>query len=1296
MADRLRLSTPHRSPTRAVPAVSSIRYQQQLSTSLETGVPVEVWTPHQVARGRLLQSPGRTRSPLISPSPVRVATKTGLPPSRTITPARTFVSGSSPPRTLFVPTSEKHQSLLPTQHAVLAGPPVQVRTTLPSRLSASLASSSPAAGTITMPSRQSSGPQRPAFRVLRLASPVLAPSHHSMQIPSVMPTALAPPHSNSSGLPASRVNAGPFPSGSSSASKPPAERGQELQLDPPERASCFVEQAPSHEGDIQPLEGKLQQEEQQVPELQDELTQSQEREHTPVQDMLDVHCTELHRQGDQASEKASKDEAVGSAVGGSRIPTCSCSELWPSCKVSGCAPLTLLHSKIMDFFSFKDLKEETEQFEETVTFLASVPIFKKQLPSSELPKVAMHLQETKFTPGSKVVSQGALNTTFYMIYSGEASVQFTDADGEDHVGAVLSAGDWIGGQALVTSRPSPVTVVAQGPEDLVTYSMAKDVFEASGLKGRLHFPKRPAMHIKLDTPEDELAPVSPCRRKSGNNLSALEEGQEHLILAAIRKNPNLRAFCEETSTVNETSEALRHTVCKAKRRVIPKGSTAAEFGELGDEFFIIQDGSFEVVVDESASASSKRSAESAASAFSMAERIRRKQAFLTMLLKRPVFTRAQSTVMKSSEGNTDRTTMRATRSERKFCADATKEAVKATLERGSMQLFHDFIQKGVAAADHAVKRASEGISSRANGRRRTRRLSLDSVMGDRTQSCDSRDTDEADTQVLSILKSGDSFGELSLLYNMRREATFRALEDSIVWVINRKIFKDFTGSGSGRRRLKEHCALLDEVDSLSPLLKSQRMELAALARETVHFAPSQRVLYADKERRHPQWYVVQSGKAILSQCNGDKRRILAECERGEHFGERSLLRARKTGGTCHSDVDVDAGPEGLVCLTFDGELICNLFTSLSDDDASELPSVDCDAQEWERWKSARKSKRSCQVHLPSLREIQRLGVGAFGKVFLVEDGSKNQYALKRVSKGHATRTGTRTVLCWERDLMNMLDSDFVVRLYKTYRDSQYIYFLLEAALGGNLYNAMCQHTSVFSDDEPRGSSSAFYAACVLAALEHLHERKIIYRDMKPENIMLNTGGYGKICDMGLARFVVGKTNTQAGTPDYMAPEIIDPPHWHDSSADWWSLGVLVFEMLNQQLPFSDEDLEDTGARLLAIRRSQEQMNLPYSRTCPQYGRSLVMNLLKKLPRRLGVQGGAKEVREHGFFKSLDFDALHAQMLPSPLQRPWQQSPTSASMSSPWHRDGEPDSDDELFVHYEADGSNWDKDFHCDS
>jgi len=265
-----------------------------------------------------------------------------------------------------------------------------------------------------------------------------------------------------------------------------------------------------------------------------------------------------------------------------------------------------------------------------------------------------------------------------------------------------------------------------------------------------------------------------------------------------------------------------------------------------------------------------------------------------------------------------------------------------------------------------------------------------------------------------------------------------------------------------------------------------------------------------------------------------------------------------------------------------------------------------------------------------------------------------RYALKAMSKGHIMKCGMEEHIRWERKLLCMVDSPFIIRLHQTFADAQHIYFLFEATLGGSLMEVLHSHTDMFFNDEPRGSSTAFYCACLVAALEHLHERRIVHRDLKPENCLLDEKGYVKLCDMGFARFVLGKTHTLAGTPDYMAPEIIDYPHTHDMTVDWWSLGVLTYELQTSQTPWDDGGLSDLTNRVLAIRRSQDSGDPSLPFYVPEQIKCFVQNLLQKLPRRLGASHGAAEVKRHSMFTHFyfDFEALQDGKLKPPIQLPW--------------------------------------------
>lgn len=918
------------------------------------------------------------------------------------------------------------------------------------------------------------------------------------------------------------------------------------------------------------------------------------------------------------------------------------------------------------FYQDCDNEEERRRFETTVAFLRSVPLFRRQLPSCELPKLARDLKVKSWRPGEKLVRQEEVGRAFYLIQSGRASVIVTDCEGKEHVRATLIAGDYFGGHTLVAERVNNCSVVADGPEMLVTLSMSRKVFDASGLKDKLFFPKRPALIVDR----------GPSRDPSWQTMSAIEKTpqEQAFLLAALKNNVNLRALHDVSNQVMQSIAA------GAVPMIVPKGSVVAQSGDVGQEFFVIKRGTFHAFADRGRDESrSPKSAEATVAQLTISERLKRKQNFLKSLNCR-----------KGHQLN-------ARLHSQSVRLASTPKGPKAMSEWADD--FNPFKGPGwvsprnddwrtpcstVASKADFMQMASFQVGDRV--RMQPEKGEKDGNIGTVTEcgrDCAGRYyvkvafLDEPsewlvdpemlmlteDPDLVAELGSGDSFGELSLIYNTFREATFKAMEDSEVYVISRRHFKaHFNRKG---HHFKDYCTLLDEVPVLWPLLQAERWELACNALGLFTFRPGERIITQGVQRKAALWYIIFSGSCVVSveQKGADGKDMvqqLSKLRRPGHFGERSLLR----GGDCAvPEVSIYAGSEGMVCLAFEGQAIRVLLETLIHDgafgDGAEalLPNVkNLSSTEYEVAKADRRGRTLSAVEdIPRsrLQKVCLLGSGGFAKVFLMEDReTTKRYALKCISKGHVEKHDAVRQVCWEREMLMLVDSPFVIRLVRSYKDAEFIYILLEAALGGSLYQLMTQKPEVFCDDQPRGSSTAFFVGCIIAALEHMHDRRIVYRDLKPENVMLDERGYGKLCDMGFARFVINKTNTLAGTPEYMAPEVIDFPHAHDTNCDWWSLGVLTFELNAGHTPWDDEGLADLFGKLLAIRRSQEKGEPRYPFSCPLIARNFISKLLQKLPRRLGARRGAREIREHIFFQKLgfDFQALKAQTLQPPITR----------------------------------------------
>ncbi|KAL2090342.1 hypothetical protein ACEWY4_015030 [Coilia grayii] len=289
-----------------------------------------------------------------------------------------------------------------------------------------------------------------------------------------------------------------------------------------------------------------------------------------------------------------------------------------------------------------------------------------------------------------------------------------------------------------------------------------------------------------------------------------------------------------------------------------------------------------------------------------------------------------------------------------------------------------------------------------------------------------------------------------------------------------------------------------------------------------------------------------------------------------------------------------------------------------------------------------KEEEEFQFNLDDFKCVAVLGRGHFGKVLLAEYKSTGEmFAIKALKKGDiVARDEVDSLMCEKRifETVNSVRHPFLVNLFACFQTREHVCFVMEYAAGGDLM--MHIHADVFS--EPR---AVFYAACVVLGLQFLHDHKIVYRDLKLDNLLLDTEGYVKIADFGLCKEGMGfrdRTSTFCGTPEFLAPEVLTETSY-TRAVDWWGLGVLIFEMLVGESPFPGDDEEEVFDSIV-------NDEVRYPRFLSTEAISIMRRLLRRNPeRRLGAgEKDAEEVKKHPFFRNVDWNGLLAKKVRPPF------------------------------------------------
>ncbi|KAI4902236.1 hypothetical protein NFI96_010090 [Prochilodus magdalenae] len=438
------------------------------------------------------------------------------------------------------------------------------------------------------------------------------------------------------------------------------------------------------------------------------------------------------------------------------------------------------------------------------------------------------------------------------------------------------------------------------------------------------------------------------------------------------------------------------------------------------------------------------------------------------------------------------------------------------------------------------------------------------------------------------------------------------------------------------------------------------------------------------------FYIILEGEVLVTKKVSGQQKTIRKMGQGEHFGELALIRAILRTATCTAvgavtcfSIDKDSDlentntseKESMLARSIlirgveyadqeyidqeyaDQEYIDQEYAGqeyfdqgyveqkFADQEYGDQEYADEEYAGQEYFDHGQESSLKLKDLIPVLYQEGRyqgepitLGLGGFGRVELVTTLQHGKYfAMKKVSKKLIVEKRQGAHVIFEKKILQDIQCDFIVRLHAAFKDTRYIYMVMEFCSGGEIWTKL-KEVGRFEE-----SIAVFITACVVEAFAYLHKKNIMYRDLKPENLMLDSKGYVKLVDFGFAKELRRgqKTYSFCGTPEYMAPEIIQN-QGHDFAADFWSLGVLIFELLMGSPPFSSSEPQKIYAKIL-----DGVMKFPLY--MGEGARSLISKLCRPRPgQRLGnTKNGIKDVRHHRWFNSINWHKLRMGQIEAP-------------------------------------------------
>ena len=467
-----------------------------------------------------------------------------------------------------------------------------------------------------------------------------------------------------------------------------------------------------------------------------------------------------------------------------------------------------------------------------------------------------------------------------------------------------------------------------------------------------------------------------------------------------------------------------------------------------------------------------------------------------------------------------------------------------------------------------------------------------------------------------ISEEGDWFGERALLTGETRAANITAITKVTTLAMDRYTFSKSMGD---LNTVLEHRAKMDSLRALpifanSDLSSQEFSRLADLMPEMC-YNKGKMLAKAGKPYQLNVWFIRHGALLVY----GGKTGKMYNLKNGDYFGDESIL-----GDPSHVSTHNATCESNLSAWVLSRE---------------DIESVVVDIGRLGQSTGYRKSREVNSIKLRDLKKHRVLGKGGFGRVWLTElKGTGTPYALKVINKRTLLDAHQEKGIIREKELLSLLQHPFILNLVSSFQDNDNLYLLMPLIQGGELFNVV-QSRGVGGRGLPN-QEAAFYAGCIIEALGHFHHRQIAYRDLKLENVMIDSEGYAKLVDLGFAKVVIDKTYTFCGTPEYLAPEII-MARGHNHVCDYWAFGVLLYELLCGVSPFyvPQSAQMEMFKRIVIVKYDWPLWFISSGKENHTHdARDLVSKLMVRNPmERFGShQRGYLDVRDHKWFGSSDY------------------------------------------------------------